>query len=112
MKKIAMLNCLRANDVCGGVACLRAFYARQAGFARYKDEELQLTAFMRCTECGKSVEEDKLMREEKLQRLVDIGTETVHIGVCAQMGGNKCETMQSYAKYLEDRGVEIVWQTH
>ena len=111
MKKIAMMNCLKANDVCGGVACLRAFYARSAGFARYEGEDVQLMGFLRCTGCGNKLEEDKGMME-KLERLVSIGTETVHIGVCAQMHDVKCPTMQTNAKWLEDHGIESVWRTH
>ena len=109
--KIAMLNCLKANEVCGGVACLRAFNAREAGFARYAGEELQLMGFLRCSNCGKKPEEDRGMKE-KLERLVSVGTEAVHIGICAQMNDVKCETMGSYAEWLEDHGVEVVWRTH
>ena len=111
MKKIAMMNCLKANDVCPGASCLRAFYARKAGFARYEGEELQLTAFLRCSHCGKTPEEDKEM-VMKLDRLVQEGTEAVHIGVCAQMNHTKCETMEANAKWLEDHGIEVIWQTH
>ena len=111
MKKIAMLNCLQANDVCGGVACLKAFYARTAGFARYDGEDVQLMGFLRCSTCGKPPEEDRGMME-KLERLVSIGTETVHIGVCAQMNGIKCPTMEKHARWLEEHGIEIIWQTH
>ena len=109
--KIAMLNCLKANEVCGGVACLRAFYAREAGFARYEGEDLQLMGFLRCSNCGKELAEDRGMTE-KLERLVSVGTQAVHIGVCAKMNDQKCETMESYARWLEEHGVEVVWRTH
>lgn len=54
MKKIVMLNCLRANSVCTGAACLQAFNAKTKTFARYGDEPLELVAFfllqrVRCT---------------------------------------------------------------
>lgn len=111
MKKIAIMNCLKANQVCAGAACLKAFYNRKAGFARYEDTELQLTAFLRCSNCGKTPEEDEGMLE-KLNRLLEEGTETVHIGVCAAMRGERCATMQSYADWLEERQVEVIWQTH
>ena len=48
MKKIVMLNCLRANSVCTGAACLQAFNAKTKTFARYGDEPLELVAFFRC----------------------------------------------------------------
>ena len=106
MKKIAMLNCLKANDVCTGAGCMRAFYARSGGFARYEGQDLELTAFARCSACGKTAEEDAGMTE-KLERLASIGTETVHIGVCAQPGKVKCPTMETHAKWLEDHGIRV-----
>ena len=45
MKKIVMLNCLRANSVCTGAACLQAFNAKTKTFARYGDEPQELVAF-------------------------------------------------------------------
>ena len=105
------MNCLKANDVCGGASCLRAYNDRSAGFDRYRGEELQLTAFLRCSHCGKKPSEDPEM-VMKLERLVKEGTESVHIGVCAQMNNVRCPTMESNAHWLEEHGVEIVWQTH
>ena len=33
--KIAILNCLNANDVCAGAACLKAFNSKTRHFADY-----------------------------------------------------------------------------
>ena len=33
MKKIAILCCLNANDVCAGVGCLNSFYGKDKAFA-------------------------------------------------------------------------------
>lgn len=49
MKRIVMLNCLRANSVCTGAACLQAFNAKTKTFARYGDEPLELVAFFAAT---------------------------------------------------------------
>ena len=43
--------------------------------------------------------------QKKLERLVSIGTQAVHIGVCAQPKGEKCPYMAANAKWLEDHGV-------
>ena len=59
--KIAMLNCLNANEVCTGAGCLRAFNSRTRHFADYGDEPLELIAMARCNGCGKGV--DKGFRE-------------------------------------------------
>ena len=34
MKKIAILCCLNANDVCAGVGCLNSFYGKDKAFGR------------------------------------------------------------------------------
>lgn len=111
MTKIAIMNCLKANQVCAGVSCLDALRERRAGFACYAGEDVDLRAFLRCSNCGKTPQEDPGMTE-KLERLVSSGVEVVHIGVCAQMKGTRCQTMESYAAWLEEHGVRVVWKTH
>ena len=108
MKRIAILNCLKANQVCAGVSCLDALRERRGGFAEYAGEDV---AFLRCSNCGKTPEEDPGMTE-KLERLVSSGVETVHIGVCAQMKGIRCKTMETYASWLENHGIQVIWKTH
>lgn len=111
MTKIAMMNCLKANQVCAGVACLDALRERRAGFACYAGEDVDLRAFLRCSSCGKTPQEDPGMTE-KLERLVSSGVEVVHIGVCAQPKGIRCQTMERHAAWLEERGIRVVWKTH
>lgn len=112
MKKIAILACLNANDVCAGVGCLSALDARKAHFEPYANEEVQLCAFMRCSRCGVDPEDDTGMME-KLERIVRCGVETAHIGVCAkQHDGSTCPHMEKTAQWLEAHGVRIVWGTH
>lgn len=115
MKKIAMVNCLKANDVCTGAGCMHAFYERTGGFAEYGDEPLQLMAFMRCSHCIDEM--DPLTDEgflEKLERLVKIGTEVIHIGVCATKEQHTvhCPGMQKMADAFEEKGIKVVWKTH
>jgi len=112
MKKIAILNCLKANQNCSGNGCFKALNERSGGFEPYKDEEVEVTAFTRCSNCGKTTDEDEGMKK-KLDRIADVGTETVHIGVCARAkDGTHCRFMQSHADYRESRGVEVIWKTH
>ena len=115
MKKIAILACLRANDVCAGCGCLNAFYDRRKHFERYAGEELLLTAFMRCSSClregGDPMEDAGFV--EKLERLAQEGTQSVHIGVCAGKDADTaCPAMRRMAHAFEEKGVEIVWGTH
>lgn len=41
MKKIAILTCLKANDVCTGASCLEAFFKKEAFFNQYKKEDIK-----------------------------------------------------------------------
>lgn len=111
MKRIAILNCLSTNEDCTGAGCLKAFYARTGGFAVYGDEALTLTAMARCSHCRMPLEEDAGM-QEKLDRLLEFGTQTVHIGVCASPKGQRCPTMETYAAWLEAHGIQVLWKTH
>ena len=112
--KIAMLNCLKANDVCAGASCLRAFNTRSRHFKPYGETPLELTAFARCSGCEAGIDEGF---KEKLERIVSEGTEVCHLGVCTQLRSEngesrECQTITKAAEYLEERGVRIVRGTH
>ena len=109
--KIAMLNCLRANDVCAGAACLRAFNAKIRHFAPYGDTPLELTAFARCSGCEAGLDAGFA---EKLDAIVHAGTEVCHLGVCTVRDDTKaeCPVITQAADHLAARGVRIVRGTH
>lgn len=112
MKRIAMLNCLKANTVCTGAACFKAFHEKTKSFAVYGDEELCLMAFMRCNGCGKDPDEDPGM-QEKLDRLESIGVEVIHAGVCTKKrDGSECPTITKILRACEQRGIQVVRGTH
>ena len=78
MKKIIMLNCLRANQVCTGAACLKAFNERTRTFAQYGEEELFLQAFFRCNGCdeqGNGIWDEGM--DEKLERMEGLHADAV-----------------------------------
>ena len=109
--KIAMLNCLNANQVCTGAGCLRAFNSRTKHFAEYGDIPLELVSMARCNGCGKGIDEGF---REKLDRIVSEGAETCHLGVCTVRKdlGRECPVITEAAAYLEQRGVRPVRGTH
>lgn len=110
--KLAMLNCLKANEICAGCSCLQAFHDRTRYFSRYENQELELTAFLRCNGCGRDPEKDPGMLE-KLDRLRDEGVEVVHTGVCTHSpDGTRCPTIQTIASLLSQRGIAVVDGTH
>lgn len=112
MKKIAMLNCLKTNEICTGAGCLNAWNEKKKTFARYQDEETQLVAFLRCNGCDRDPDEDSGM-QKKLERLKAVGTEVVHVGVCTKnREGQRCPTIQKILNRLEDLGIAWVDGTH
>lgn len=114
MKRIAILTCLKACQVCTGAACLSAWNKRSRGFARYQGEEVQLSAFLHCNGCGTSPLEDAGMRE-KLDRLVSLEVNVVHVGICArteQPDHQLCPTIATLWEELERRNIQVVEGTH
>ena len=109
--KIAILNCLAANDVCAGAACLHAFNSRSRHFAQYGTEPLELVAMGRCNGCAAGIDEGF---REKLDRIVEEGAEACHLGVCTRKRetNEECEIITAAANYLGSRGVKIVRGTH
>ena len=109
--KIALLNCLKANDVCAGAACLRALNSRTKHFEEYAGTDLELVAMARCNGCEAGIDEGF---REKLERMVEIGTEVCHVGVCTVRRdlGKECPVITEALKYLEERGVRVVRGTH
>ncbi len=110
--KVAILSCLKANEVCTGMGCLQAYHDKRDAFSIYKDEETRLMAFMHCNGCGTNPETDEGMIE-KLDRLKDRGVEVVHIGICTvNKDGKRCGTIERIIQMLKERGIKVVFGTH
>jgi predicted metal-binding protein len=111
MKRIAILNCLKANDVCAGAACLKAFNSRSRHFEQYGAEPIELVAMGRCNGCEVGIDEGF---QEKLDRIIEEGAEVCHLGVCTIKSETRqeCKTITEAANYLETHGVQIVRGTH
>lgn len=111
-KRIAMINCLRANTVCAGAACFKAWNEKKRSFERYRDAETELVAFMRCNGCDADPDTDAGMKE-KIERLISIGTDVVHFGVCTKdESGACCPLIRRVQEILQQAGVECVEGTH
>ena len=112
MKRIAIINCLKANTVCTGAACLKAFYDKSKSFSGYSGQDVCLKAFMRCNGCEKDPDDDPGM-QEKLDRLECMGVEVVHAGVCTRKkDGSECPTITKILECCEQRGMHVVRGTH
>lgn len=108
---IVFVNCLKANTVCTGAACLQALNERRKSFEAYKGEEVQVQAFMRCSGCGETCEKNAGM-QEKLERIISMHPDVAHFGKCTFEDGKLCETLQSLEKALQEAGIKTVLGTH
>ncbi len=116
MKKIGILHCIRANEVCTGAGCFNAFTNKTDYFRVYKNEEITLSAFFSCNGCSKerpqSPKEDAGILE-KLDRLVDEKIGTVHVGVCCNMKAeHECPRISEIITMLQMRGINVIYGTH
>ena len=125
MKRVAILSCRNAGQVCAGVSCLQAFFERDGSFAAYGEEPLRLTAFLQCNGC-QGVEDQgpfdqgtfRPLREDagmlkKLDRMEREGVEIVHLGICCwNRAGEICPWVAELKEELQRRGMEVVKGTH
>ena len=109
--KIAILNCLKANEVCGASSCLKAFNTKTRHFAEYKYIDTELVSLARCNGCEAGLDKGFI---EKLDRMVSEGAEVCHAGVCTvkRETGKECPTISKALEYLEEKGVRAVRGTH
>lgn len=108
---IVFINCMKANTVCTGAACLKALNERRKSFEVYQGEDVQVQAFMRCSGCGQTPEKDAGMRE-KVDRILSLQPDVAHFGLCTFEEGKLCETLQGVQKELEQAGIKTVLGTH
>ena len=79
-------------------------------FCPYEGQEVPLTAFARCNGCEAGIDEGF---QEKLDRLVEEGTQVVHLGKCTdRKDTGPCPVIAQAADYLAAKGIRIVHGTH
>ena len=114
MKKMVILTCPRADEVCTGAGRFSALHRRKAAFERYLGEEVEIEAFMKCSGCGHSVENDKGLAE-KVQRILSMHPDVIHLGICCCHNGNSkelCGEVEALADIFRSPGIEVVRGTH
>jgi predicted metal-binding protein len=106
MKKIGIIICDRYNT-CAGGKCLRSIKERTGGFARYRDEEVELVGYTTCGGCpGGNVE---YAPEEMKQN----GAEVVHLATGLVVGFPPCPHLDHFREFIPIKyGMEVVMGTH
>lgn len=118
MKKIAILTCLKANDVCTGASCLEAFFKKEAFFNQYKKEDIKLVAFWTCNGCEAVLLNNQEGLKEKLERILSVKTDIVHVGICTEIIDEQthkkvlCPKIQEIVDFLQKNNIKVVFGTH
>lgn len=111
-KRIVILTCLKSVDCCTGAACLAAFNNRTGAFRQYQTEALELSAFFHCNGCESVLEQDSGM-QEKLERILKIRPDAVHLGVCTLKNETgRCKTIEQFITVFQDNGIAVIDGTH
>lgn len=117
MEKIAILRCLKSAENCTGALCLKVFNDRSAFFESYLGKDIQLVGFFTCNGCENIKFESESGMEEKLKRILSIGTDIIHIGMCCETRSSgtdkkRCEKIIEIANFFEKHRIKVVWGTH
>lgn len=116
MKKIGILHCIKANEVCAGVGCLKAFMDKSDFFNRYKEDSVEIAAFFTCNGCKERRDVEPQQDDgiiEKVERLQKEQISIVHVGVCRKLkDGSECPRITGIISMLEERGIEVIRGTH
>ena len=109
MKNIAILTCLKANDVCTGASCLDAFYNKKGFFTQYTNDDTKLVEVLLNNQEG-------LL--EKLERILSVKTDIVHVGICTEIIDEQthkkvlCPKIQEIVDFLQKNNIKVVFGTH
>ena len=88
MKKIAVLRCLRTSNNCTGSGCLKAFNNKPTLLPFMRQRKQNWPLFLNCSGCGDvQMPNNEEGLRKKLDRLVTIGVEAVHLSGCNQKEG-------------------------
>lgn len=113
MKQIVLLNCMNSlGKGCTGAACMKAFNQRTGAFQQYKDERLELAAFLLCSGCGKDLHQDEDL-QKKINRILEIHPDAVHLGVCTlKKDTGRCRIIEAMAHIFLENGICVINGTH
>lgn len=96
---------------------MHAFNTKSGAFARYGEELLELEAFWSCNGCEDCRLKHQEGIEEKLERIIGLKPDAVHVGVCVKQrtqDGDEvtCKTIEEICGRLQAAGLTIVEGTH
>ena len=111
MKKIAILSCLNATNICSGASCFSALNDRKAAFSCYDGDDIEVVAFFHCNGCNCDYDNDQKYLE-KIGRICAMRPDAVHVGICTLINGKECLIISRVIQTLEMHGITVIRGTH
>lgn len=96
---------------------MQALHKKTGTFAMYGDEALELEAFWSCNGCDDCKLKNQAGIEEKVERIVSLKVDAVHVGVCTKQHNVQgeqvtCKKILDICERLRESGIKIVDGTH
>ncbi len=110
-RRIALLTCLKATDVCSGAACFSALNQRKKSFERYSEDSVEILGFFHCNGCEADYGQDAAYLE-KMDTMRGLNPDAIHIGKCTLLKGRECRVITNMAAYFQSHGILVIRGTH
>lgn len=110
-KRIAILSCLNATDVCSGAACFKALNQRMKSFEIYLDNSVEVIGFFHCNGCTCDYEINAPYLE-KVNTLIKLKPDVIHVGKCTVDKGVECPVITGIIQTFEQNQIQVIRGTH
>lgn len=83
----------------------------------YENEDVELDAYWSCNGCAECFLKNQQEIEEKLERIISLHLDAVHVGVCTRQRNidgiwERCKVIDGICKKLLAEGIKVVEGTH
>ena len=110
-KRIAILSCLKATEVCSGAACFKAVNQRTNFFEVYKGALVEVIGFFHCNGCTCDYEKD-VSYLEKMNMMIKLKPDAIHVGKCTMIEGTECPIITEMIQSFIQNDIIVVRGTH
>ena len=94
------------------------FYNKKGFFTQYDSDDTKLVAFWTCNGCDEVLLNNQEGLLEKLERILSIKTDIVHVGICTEIIDKQtqkkvlCPKIQEIVDFLQKNNIKVVFGTH
>ena len=111
LRRMVILSCLKAMDVCSGSACFKALNQRKKSFESYSKDLIEVIGFFHCNGCACDYDNDQAYIE-KMDTLINLKPDVIHVGKCTVIKGEECPVITRIIDTFEQSQIRVVRGTH